>query len=544
MAKQRELNLSFPLGGVSRRVGYWDRDKPYTAPWAVNVRGVGLLENRVRGGSRPGLEKFYANHFPPAAAGEITAIASARVVDGDGNHQYDLYIIADGELYVLRSDAVLTGESELHTEDGVAIEDEDGNTIVFDSVVTASSPFAAVGGFDTAMFGQKLYIADSALAAYDPSTSIVDTIVASAGVVPTLQPLVTAYRGRLFLAGVDHIWYACRQGDVTDWNFNDDYADTARAIAGQSGEAGQVTGVIKAMIPYKDKFLAIATPNSLHVLSGEPSDGNLFNVSDQFGIIAPKAWAVSPEGTVAFLSYNGVYLWKLGSSAEPVPFSDERVPELLKDVDVTANIVLMEYDIKAKGFHLFVTPEAATVGTHWWLDLENKAMWPVILPQTQQPVAIGRYDIGDERSEVVLGCKDGYLRNFSASENDDDETALNSYVILGPFRLTTSESADSIMKELRGTLADNAGTVTWRAFVGSSAEDVGDDAVAAITALLAAETPSAVKATGTWAEDRNRIVRPRVRGQWCAILLSSADSWAYQSVAVTAQTLGRLRNGY
>jgi len=100
------------------------------------------------------------------------------------------------------------------------------------------------------------------------------------------------------------------------------------------------------------------------------------------------------------------------------------------------------------------------------------------------------------------------------------------------------------MKELRGTLADNAGTVTWRAFVGSSAEDVGDDAVAAITALLAAETPSAVKATGTWAEDRNRIVRPRVRGQWCAILLSSADSWAYQSVAVTAQTLGRLRNGY
>jgi len=65
------------------------------------------------------------------------------------------------------------------------------------------------------------------------------------------------------------------------------------------------------MIPYKDKFLAIATPNSLHVLSGEPSDGNLFNVSDQFGIIAPKAWAVSPEGTVAFLSYNGVYLWKL-----------------------------------------------------------------------------------------------------------------------------------------------------------------------------------------------------------------------------------------
>jgi len=49
----------------------------------------------------------------------------------------------------------LTGESELHTEDGVAIEDEDGNTIVFDSVVTATSPFAAVGGFDTSMFGQN-----------------------------------------------------------------------------------------------------------------------------------------------------------------------------------------------------------------------------------------------------------------------------------------------------------------------------------------------------------------------------------------------------
>ena len=543
MTKQRELSLSFPLGGVSRRVGYWDRDKPYTAPWAVNVRGVGPLEDRVRGGSRPGLGRFYANFFPPAAAGEITAIASSRIVDEDGAHQYDLYVIADGNFYVLRGGSVTNGLSELHTEDGIAIESEAGDTIVFESVVSATSPFGLVGGFSTAMFGGKLYIADSALSAYDPSTSIVNILIASAGVIPTLQPLVAVYRGRVFLSGVNHIWYASRQSEPTDWDFNDDYADTARAIAGQSGEAGQITGVVTAMIPHKDKFLVIATPNSLHILSGEPSDGNLSNVSDQFGIIAPKAWAVSPDETVAFLSNDGVYLWKLGSSADPVPFSDERVPELLKDVNVSANIVLMEYDIKAKGYHLFITPEAVAVGTHWWLDLENKAMWPVILPQTQQPIAIGRYDTGDERSEVVLGCKDGYLRNFG-DENDDDDTDLDSYAVLGPFRLTTGENLDAMLKELRGTLSDDSGTVTWRAFVGESAEDVGDEAVAAITALLASSTPSAVKSSGTWTEGRNRIARPRSRGQWCAILLSSAGRWAYQSVAATAQTLGRLRNGY
>jgi len=43
---------------------------------------------------------------------------------------------------------------------------------------------------------------------------------------------------------------------------------------------------------------------------------------------------------------------------------------------------------------------------------------------------------------------------------------------------------------------------------------------------------------------RNYVVRPRARGQWAVIWLSSSSPWAYESLTIAAKQLGRQRNGH
>lgn len=53
MGRKRLLNVAFPLSGVNRKAAY-RQQAPYTTPDALNVRTYGTIEERGRGGSRPG----------------------------------------------------------------------------------------------------------------------------------------------------------------------------------------------------------------------------------------------------------------------------------------------------------------------------------------------------------------------------------------------------------------------------------------------------------------------------------------------------------
>ena len=94
----RRVKILFPLGGENRRGGYAQKEMPYTTPKAINVRSVGQLEKRGRGGSRPGLEKFINYDF----GGTITGISSVTYIDADGNRQQDFVVICDGDLNIVR----------------------------------------------------------------------------------------------------------------------------------------------------------------------------------------------------------------------------------------------------------------------------------------------------------------------------------------------------------------------------------------------------------------------------------------------------------
>ena len=535
MPRTVKKTLTFPLAGVARRRGYRDQPRPYAAPWAMNVRGSGPLEDRDRGGSRPGLSKVNATKLGAV----ITALLPITSIDSTGARNRDLVIIADGILYNMSGTTISTVDADLLWPDDAIMLWDDGEEVVFDSTVSSASPIGDTNAYHAAERGGKLYLADSVLRVYDPNTGVIDPVSASDGEVPTAQPVIAAYRDRIILTGANHIWYASRTSDPTDWDYGAEMTDATKPVAGQLGLAADIGNVPKAVIPFRDKVLIFACANSMWQLRGDPGSGKIDIVSEDIGIIAPEAWARTPDGTLAFLSNDGVYIWGIGSSDRPMRFSEERLPDQLRNVDATTNQITMAYSPKGRGFHLFITPDAGG-GTHWWLDINNKAIWPVKLQNAHEPLAVARVE-SSGLAEVILGCNDGYLRKFSTSASTDDGYQLNSHVLLGPFRISQGDTTDALVSEIHGIMADNDDFVDWNIFMGDSAETVTDQAVAGINSALIGQDSKDVKASGRWEGLRNKVKRPRTRGPWVVVWLSAEGSWSYEAVAIVAKQLGRLR---
>lgn len=534
-------SLTFPTAGVSRSRVNREQTRPYTAPWAVNVRSRDPVEDRLRGGSRPGFVKVSDIKFGDA----ITAVAAVTHIDDSGVRHRDLVVVADGSFSTVRGAAVSVPDTALHTEGGVAILDDEGRELIFNAAVGIAPPGALSAAFSTAERNGKILVADSRLHVFDPILGTVEEVVATKGTVPQGQPIVAVYRDRAILGGADHVWYASRQGFIDDWHFGADMGDLGRAVASSLERAGHIGEPITAIIPHGDSILTLATANSLWALHGDPADGKLMRLSSEIGVITHNAWASATEGVqTLFLSHDGLYLLTPGE--HPVRFSAERVPDVLQDADISACTVTMAYDANERGYHLFITPHPDRDGktaqaTHWWIDIENKAVWPVVLPAAMQPVAATRRVGEGALSDVVFGCRDGYLRKFDRAAAADDGTPVESHVLLGPFRLVSDDISAAMLTEVHGMFGSGTSGVTCRVVMADSAEECAAKAVAGIEAAKAGGAVTGVAYTCEMGGPRNKVFRPRARGAWGIIWLAADSAWAYESVAIKLAHLGRIR---
>ena len=65
MGRKKPATISFPLGGLDRRSSH-RQQKPYTTRDCLNVRPVGTIQSRERGGSRPGLVDSHSDNLGSA----------------------------------------------------------------------------------------------------------------------------------------------------------------------------------------------------------------------------------------------------------------------------------------------------------------------------------------------------------------------------------------------------------------------------------------------------------------------------------------------
>jgi len=407
-------------------------------------------------------------------------MSAISYLDATGTLRHDLAVIADGSLNIVRGSTVTTTKAYLTTDDGDKIIDENGNYIIFGSTVASVNPLGDSNAFQLVEWGGKLYIADSYPQVYNPVTGVVETLENA----PASQPLIGVYQERLVLAGENHMFYMCEQGDPTNWDAGADYQNVGKAIMGYVGDSGQIGSKILAFRTWHDRAIIFGTADSVWAVYGNLSaeGGEKRNISPHVGIVSPHSLCVTPNGIVLFLARNGLQSWQIGSQEHPEPFSKTVVPEELLDVDSTTTDVLMRYDHRSAGVHLFLTPSSG-VGSHWWIDLENRAVWPMKFIEDHQPVAADTISIGGY-SDVILGCKDGYLRRFSNAVTTDDGEAIHSHLLIGPFHLGREEGFDGMLKEIIASMAENSGDVKYKIITGDSAEEAVDDAVGQLNTLV------------------------------------------------------------
>lgn len=578
MAKLKTLDLQFPIGGVARRYGY-QQQSPYTTFDCENVWPADPLEGRERGGSRPGTAKALSTELESGSPLQLLAVVA--ILGADMAVANVLVAIANGQIYkstngttfsvvtfvgvnstapTLRSTTLLqkhyiadfrpvrmvgtdgtltskvlsaTSVADWTTEDiditrdvalvtDVAEDDTEDGIYRIASVAAGGITLTAPGGLTDGSCNWEI---GRSIKVFDPVASTIASLDGVTGLPPLNSPLICTYRGRL-VAASGNTYFMSRQGDPTDWDYAVDVTDVQRAVASGNADAGFVPQPIRAMIPHTDDLLIFGCEREIWILKGDPAYGGTLNaISREVGIIAPSAWCVLPDSAIVFLSRQGLFAMRAGDASEPQPFSREALPEALLDVDVVSNTVSMEYDGRNQGIHVFVTPVAGTAGEHYFISWQTKGLFPVNLPNAQQPTCMVDFAVTQGAAEYVLqGCLDGYVRRYSRFAPTDDGTTLTSYVVLGPLALARF-GEEAQVDTIGAVLDEDSDDVTWSLMVGATGEEVADQAVA--------------KATGTWAAGYNRNSRPRTRGTAGKVKLLSTGKWAMESVHLAISPAGR-----
>lgn len=78
----RVIDIQWPRGGVNRRAAYQSQP-PFTTPNALNVRTTETQEQRIRGGSRPGLVKAFSQQL--GSGNPIRLLAMLRSTNDEGS---------------------------------------------------------------------------------------------------------------------------------------------------------------------------------------------------------------------------------------------------------------------------------------------------------------------------------------------------------------------------------------------------------------------------------------------------------------------------
>ena len=480
------------------------------------------------------------NEFDSATYTDWTSILSLTPTASNYFGNYRLRITSNGQnkgVYDITSLSVgkLTLDGTLVAETNLAFSVERTTSFgVFPITALASGSLTITGGYDATSLSFRV---ERAPKIYNPVADNLSNWIATTGLgsVPAGCRLVVRYRDRLVLAGdpLDpNEYYMSRQGDPLDFLFSE--IDVGAAVKGSNSDAGRVGDPITAMMTYSDDYLFFGGRSSLWLMRGDPAaGGRVDNVSHTIGVLSAKSWCHGPKGELIWLSRDGMYQSNPECmSCEPISISREKLPRELIDINPDLTTVTMEFDVRDRCVHIFLTPINATTGVrHWCYDWTYKAFFPITFASTDHyPTVIKRLDAADaEDCCVLMGGFGGGVRRFSWTSGCDDDATLSSYVDIGPMGLGSSGYHEGQVEQMAITMAEASGSVTWAVYASGSAEEV----VASTT------NPS----TGTFTGGGQTTVYPMRRGGAWRLRFTGTTGyrWAMESATAVLRELGKQR---
>jgi hypothetical protein len=331
--------------------------------------------------------------------------------------------------------------------------------------------------FTTVLF-DRMYGSDGLqMCYYDAGTDAMKLMVPTAGSLPqdangNYPRNCCTWRQRVCwwgLIGDSANWFFSAVGDGLNYNYNPIPTVETQAVAGNLSTAGVAPDILMTMIPYSDEILLMGQTHSIYQMTGDPMAGGRIDlVTDVVGMAYGRPWCRDGSGNVYFVSSNGsVYLWAPG--AIPQRISDA-ISENFLTLDLSNTIVELAWDERQSGFHAFLSPTAGGPTTNYFYHVPRQAWYADSFASSpMQPFCVhplSGFTPADRN--VLLGGQDGYLRYHDPAAIDDDGTAVQSYVYLGP--LKGKDGQPAYVADLQGVLGAASGNVGWSLYSGSSAQ--------------------------------------------------------------------------
>lgn len=368
------------------------------------------------------------------------------------------------------------------------------------------------------------------------------------GTLPAKATVAFLYRGRIGLSGnpdYPHQWYLSRQANPFDWLYMED--DAQSAVAGNNADAGQIGDAVVGVIPYSDDYVIFGCSGSLWLMRGDPAAGGTVDaINYEVGLLDKDAWCWDDNNNLYLVGTNGIYKKSAGSWVlENLTLNV--IPNLIEDWQFLAEIfrVTMSFDQMRHGLIIAKTNKQTGENTNYWFDLRTQGFFPEDYPDSCG-IMSKQFFNGDDLTlrQLIVGCADGYLRRFDDSKKDDDGTAIESEVLMGPFRISKDSNTDGLTNAQTFIMAGggvggsqpDSDAVNYEIFTAETAEEIIENADAAT---------STARASGTLASPgRNSKKRHRLRGIFAGIKLASsalAKTWAIDRVVIEFKSRGRTK---
>jgi hypothetical protein len=354
------------------------------------------------------------------------------------------------------------------------------------------------------------------------------------GFVPPGCTIVAAYRARLVWTGDpdnDHRAFMSAVGNPRDHEYFNDVVDAAFAYdPARFVGAAEIGDAVTAAISHSDDYILFCGKRSVTIQRGDPSwGGALDSLSRELGIVSQSCFCYTPEGYVAALTQDGIYLFSPSPDATPQKISRELLPEELSNLNVDDVDVFLAYDVAREGINIFVTPKTPGSTNHYWFGWRTKSLHREGYPVDMEPTAAVTHSMAGKGSpQTILGSRDGYLRMYSDAMPNDDGLNFVSYILIGPIPLGGGGYGDGILREVIGQLAKLSGPATLEIQVGDSIEAAYQAAPRDAFALVGG---------------KNLTHSPRLRGSACFLRLSSEGgvAWAHEQMSIARERLGKQR---
>lgn len=458
----------------------------------------------------------------PLDSGPYTSVRAVRFVFPESNvdvlRRRTNLAIAGGNVKLFDSDGVLGvagGQYSVDPDEGLSPDAK-----LIDSTVA---------------FGKLILVDGARSLIYDVRTGVLGEYKAqSAGSVPDYPQLCATWGGRVVLArfvGNEDDWAMSAIADPLDWDFGTVVNLPTAAVNGSTAPyAGAVPDIITALIPLSDDLLLFGGDQSIHRLTGNPKvDGQIDLISDITGIAFGKAWAKDPEGNLYFVGSKGRLYFAAGGVGVPQPVTERSIDRRLESVDMSLYRYHLEWNYREHGLHVFVIPYGAggVAVDHWFFERKNGGIWEdrfgSVNVQPASAMVLDGDSVGDRR--LLLGCSDGYIRQWDEAATNDDGFPIDSYCLMGPYQLNADREVK--IQHVRAVLAQGLGGANLEFYAEDHPDELG-----------------VAKWAGRLNPGLNENIRARTRGSYAYVRLQNAVSterWALESVHLGMVTGGRRR---